>query len=56
MLTLVFSGVRVARSVVKERFMLTLVFSGVRVARSVVKVRFMLTLVFSGEIEQHEHH
>ena len=36
MLTLVFSGVHVARSLVKEGFMLTLVFSGVRVARSLV--------------------
>jgi hypothetical protein len=37
MLTLVFSGVRVARSLVKEGFMLALVFSGVHVARSLVK-------------------
>jgi hypothetical protein len=32
MLALVFSGVHVARYLVKEGFMLTLVFSGVRVA------------------------
>jgi hypothetical protein len=36
MLALVFSGVHVARSLVKEVFMLTQVFSGVRVARSLV--------------------
>jgi hypothetical protein len=40
MLALVFSGVRVARSLVKEVFMLTLVFSGVRVARFLVKEGF----------------
>ena len=40
MLTRVFSGVRVARSLVKEVFMLALVFSGVRVARSLVKEEF----------------
>ena len=40
MLTRVFSGVRVARSLVKEGFMLTRVFSGVRVARSLVKEVF----------------
>ena len=48
MLSLVFSGVRVARSLVKEEFMLTLVFNGVRVARSLVKEEFMLTLVLVG--------
>ena len=40
MLALVFSGVHVVRSLVKEVFMLTLVFSGVRVARSLVKEGF----------------
>ena len=45
MLALVFSGVRVARSLVKEGFMLTLVFRGVRVARSLGKKGFMLALV-----------
>jgi hypothetical protein len=43
MLTLVFSGVRVARSLVKEGFMLALVFSGVRVARSLVKEGFYVS-------------
>ena len=48
MLTLVFSGVRVARSLVKEEFMLTLVFSGIRVARFLVKEGFMLALFLVG--------
>ena len=46
MLALVFSGVRVARSLVKERFMLTLVFSGVRVARFLVKEGFYVSAGF----------
>jgi hypothetical protein len=46
MLALVFSGVRVARSLVKEGFMLTLVFSGVRVARFLVKEGFYVSAGF----------
>jgi hypothetical protein len=46
MLALVFSGVRVARSLVKEGLMLTLVFSGVRVARFLVKEGFYVSAGF----------